>query len=461
MAASKKRRHVTNFRLALITVTLIVAWLTTSTTQPDYGAPLRQVVPQRSAAVGAAPSARDPELLVMLAFSGGGTRAAALSYGVLQELARTTVTTGAGPRRLLDEVDIISSVSGGSFTNAYFGLFGDRIFDDFRDTMLLRPIQSDLLRELLNPRNWHALFSPFYGRSDMAAAYYDEHIFRGKTFADIRQDAPWIIINASELAYGKRMVFSQALFDLMCIDFAAYPVARAVAASSAVPGVATPIVLRNNSGQCGYQLPTWLKKLRDESEGSPLISAKLSTYVSRLPEGKQTWLHLVDGGVTDNLGLRQFYEFINLRNAFEHISTNLNADVIKDVLLISVNAAVEHPSPWTNTPRNPRDSAALGTMTHIQMSNHTADTLVLLRNTYDNWRREWAKKNVHAHFGFVEVAFSRLTDTDEQARMNALPTSLQLSESQVDALIAVGGHLLSESPQFRDFLARRQPQAKP
>ena len=69
---------------------------------------------------------RSPELLVFLAFSGGGTRAAAFAYGLLRELARTEVVTGTGVRLLAREIDAISSVSGGSFTAAYFGLFGER-----------------------------------------------------------------------------------------------------------------------------------------------------------------------------------------------------------------------------------------------------------------------------------------------------------------------------------------------
>ena len=45
--------------------------------------------------------------LIFLAFSGGGTRAAALSYGVLQELRDTQVDTRGHRVRLLDEVDSI------------------------------------------------------------------------------------------------------------------------------------------------------------------------------------------------------------------------------------------------------------------------------------------------------------------------------------------------------------------
>jgi NTE family protein len=73
---------------------------------------------------------RQGDVLLALAFSGGGTRAAALSYGVLEELRDTDVVVGGERKRLLDEVDVISSVSGGSFTSTYYGLYGDRIFED-------------------------------------------------------------------------------------------------------------------------------------------------------------------------------------------------------------------------------------------------------------------------------------------------------------------------------------------
>ena len=78
------------------------------------------------------------DVLLLLAFSGGGTRAAAFSYGVLQELRNTRVVVGGQEKRLLDEVDLITSVSGGSFTVAYYALFGDRIFADF-ETALSAP----------------------------------------------------------------------------------------------------------------------------------------------------------------------------------------------------------------------------------------------------------------------------------------------------------------------------------
>ncbi|MEE8514761.1 MAG: patatin-like phospholipase family protein, partial [Gammaproteobacteria bacterium] len=93
-------------------------------------------------AVGAGPSqhkaggTRSDSLLVGLAFSGGGTRAAAFSYGVLETMAEVTVRWEGRELRLLDEIDTISSVSGGSFTAAYYGLFGDRIFEDYADKFL-------------------------------------------------------------------------------------------------------------------------------------------------------------------------------------------------------------------------------------------------------------------------------------------------------------------------------------
>jgi len=129
------------------------------------------------------------DISLILAFSGGGTRAAALAYGVLEELRDTTIAIGGHPRRVLDEVDTISSVSGGSFTSAYYGLYGERIFKDFEDVFLKRDVEGQLIRGLLNPLEW---FSSS-GRTEMAVKLYEKEMFHGATFADLqRKDGPLI-----------------------------------------------------------------------------------------------------------------------------------------------------------------------------------------------------------------------------------------------------------------------------
>src|SRR5262245_63984032 len=58
------------------------------------------------------------DLFVIVSFSGGGTRAAALAYGVLEALRDTRIEWQGRKVSLLDEVDVISSISGGSFPAA-------------------------------------------------------------------------------------------------------------------------------------------------------------------------------------------------------------------------------------------------------------------------------------------------------------------------------------------------------
>ncbi len=105
---------------------------------------------------------RVDDLLLMLAFSGGGTRAAALDYGVLEQLARTGVGPPSAQHRLLDEVDLISSVSGGSFTAAYYAVWGDRIFSDFERQFLKSRVHNALRLRILAPWNTVRLFSPTF-----------------------------------------------------------------------------------------------------------------------------------------------------------------------------------------------------------------------------------------------------------------------------------------------------------
>jgi NTE family protein len=429
-------------------------WYSTATKQPYVGEGLPPGTDQQSdSGVVSRSNDRSRKLLVLLAFSGGGTRAAALAYGVLQELAETHIITSAGRRRLLDEVDAISSVSGGSFTSAYFGLFGDKIFEDFREAMLLRPIQSDLLKTWIAPSNWHDLSSPFYGSSDLAASYYDEHIFKGKTFSDIdRSTSPLIIINASDIGTGDRLGFTRLLFNLLCVDYDAFPVSRAVAASAGVPGVVSPIAIKNRAGSCGYTYPDWLRAMEHKTDR--IMATRIKRSLDYMDTEKRPWLHLVDGGITDNLGLRHYYEFSHLGRGIELFFEEFAGTQVNEILIISVNAAVEHLLEWAIQPETPSERQTLQSMSHIRMRHHTSDTLHIVERAYNDWKNGRSQDATEAHFNFVEVTFSAVKDDQERAYLNKLPTSLELSEEQVDKLICAGRQLLRESPSFQEFLSR-------
>ncbi len=115
---------------------------------------------------------------------------------------------------MLDEIDSISSVSGGSFTAVYYG----EIFETYEQDFLGQSIQSMLLKRMLRPAHWFkALFSGF-DRTEMAIDLYDRLVFKGATFADIPLDQrPYIEINATDLAAGQRFPFTQERFDLLWI----------------------------------------------------------------------------------------------------------------------------------------------------------------------------------------------------------------------------------------------------
>src|SRR5271169_3880849 len=130
----------------------------------------------------------DQQDLVILAFSGGGTRAAAFSYGVLEALRRIEIVSSSGRKtRLLDEVDVITGVSGGSFTALAYCLYGEKLFDDYEQQFLKRNVQSALIWQVFNPLNWPALMSAGWNRSELAAQLYDKILFHGATFADLER----------------------------------------------------------------------------------------------------------------------------------------------------------------------------------------------------------------------------------------------------------------------------------
>ncbi len=295
--------------------------------------------------------AEDNATLVILAFSGGGTRAAAFSYGVLETLRDMQVTTKSGRNvRVLDTVDVITGISGGSFTALAFGLYGDKLFDMYESSFLKRNVQGELLTRAINPLNWPALGSEGWGRSELAANFYDEILFKGSTFKDLKRDGPRILVSATDLADGTRLIFNPENFDVLCTDLSSIRLARAAAASSAVPVVLSSITIDNYGGTCGFQPPSWTKLFMD----NPNPPRPAARTVKRLQElqafanrEERPYLHLVDGGVSDNVGMRGVLDVLSTFEALHAAGEKTPYDHVRNVFVFVVNSLATPPNDWS------------------------------------------------------------------------------------------------------------------
>lgn len=407
----------------------------------------------------------DDDLLVMLTFSGGGTRAAAFSYGVLEALRDTEISIHGRKKRMLDEVDWISGVSGGSFTAAYYGLFGDRIFEDFESRFLKKNIQGDLINGILfNPVNWAKLSSLYYDRSDLAADYYDKHVFDHGTFGDILARAgPMIIINATDMVHGTRFSFIQDPFDGICSDLCSFSVARACAASSAVPVVLSPVTLRNYAGKCGFQLPPGLAEAMQPPRD--VMSRRFDLANNMLPfldSQKKPYIHLVDGGVADNLGLRAVLERVTLMGDPWTTLKYANLENVHKIVFVVVNAETEIDTKWDRFEKNPPFGIKLASYSSIAIARYNTDTMALLSESFNRWADEIRRGRCGSskittepgscgdiEFYLVAVKFDALDDEAERHYFKQLPTSFVLKPEEVDKLRDAARRILAKSNEFQ------------
>ena len=390
----------------------------------------------------------DPNAL-MLAFSGGGTRAAALAYGVLKELRDTGIPGSTTNKRMLDEIHSISSVSGGSFTAAYYGLYGDRMFEDYEQKFLRQDVQSVLIHKLLNPFNWFTST----GRTEFAIDYYSKRVFDGATFADmLRPGAPLVLINTSDFSRGVRFSFIQEYFDLLCSDLSSFSVARAVAASSAVPVLFNPVVLENHP-DCSSKAKPWLQEARERVKDDAGLILTVDGLESYFDRDRRRYIHFVDGGISDNLGLRALYEIVELSGGFKKYAEKMQRQPPRRMALISVNAATDPQSTMDQTTRQPSMAASINAMSDVQLRRYSADTIALIKSSFKRWAAQMSTPEQPVETYFILLSFDGIPEPEQRDFLNQMPTSFALTDEQVDGLIATGGELLRNHPEFQRLMA--------
>jgi predicted acylesterase/phospholipase RssA len=395
------------------------------------------------------------ELFVVLMLSGGGTRSAAFSFGVMKELGLTAVPKA--DRTLLDEVDVISSVSGGSFPAAYLALNGPQGLPKFETDFLKWNAQRDItLTLLLNQQIRNRLRSQYFSRIDVAVEKWDQHLFHGATFGQLIGRRPYLMIDATDIATGTIFPFTQAYVDPLCFDLSKFQIARAVGASGAFPPLLSPLTIENHGTRCNYVPPDWVtnsstdrwrnrERYRMASEVMSLTNAKTRPYV-----------HLTDGGLGDNTGARNIARALSVDESEIPLAEMVRSGKIQRLLLIVVNAQVVEENDVDITAHAPGVLRTLLGAVDAPLNNYSQLSIESLRRAVEDLEERnpavacsnGTAAGCLSMFYVVEVSFDQIVNSNERQYFENLPTTYSLGRRRVDALVRLGGRLLRSNPEY-------------
>ncbi len=401
---------------------------------------------------------------VALAFSGGGTRAAAFAYGVLQGLDRVPTRDR---KNYLERVVFVSGVSGGSVTAAYFGLKGRAALADFRERFLLRNAEEDL-STAVNLRNIAQGLGGGVNDASRLTGWLDRNLFDRATLGDLfQQGKPIVWINASDLYNRTPFLFSPVTFAALCSDIRHYPLSQAVAASAAVPVAFVPIVLESFPAACAAPLPPWVDRvLANRNAGAQVRAFAEALKRYRDPE-QIKYLKLADGGITDNFGLSGL---VIARAAADKPYMPLTPEKavrLRRLIFIVVNAGQEPAGNWARTVEGPTGAELLGAVTNTALDSAVRSGFDAFRLSIREWQeavRKWrcslsgaearrlgAPKDWRCSivsFEVAEVGFDQF-DPQRAAKLSSIPTRFKLPVEEVDLLIQSGTDAIVSHPMLK------------
>lgn len=404
--------------------------------------------------------ALEKENLVIVTFSGGGSRAVSLGYGVLEQFQQATVRPTERGDTLLQNIDVVYGVSGGSVLAAYLALEGQETIPKFKEFFLKKDFQKKVINEVFSLSNVPRLTSPQFGRSDLLQEQLNLALYNGKTFADLarKRKGPFAVINATDMTAEQKVSFTQDFFDWLCVDLNDIEIARAVAASSAVPLIFSPITLNNHAGFCHAESKKAF--LMQTQPGNRLLLNNFNAMQKRLARYQdsveQPYLHLVDGGLTDNLGLASLLDMSNLLSV-RKLYAELKKSALRHVVVVSVNAQNERTSHIDKSADVPGVREVVDTVINVPIDKATESTVQYSQKFANQWNA-YAKRQRDAKIKvyFVNVSLKDLPEGQLKKDVLNIGTSFYLPESDVDKLREAAKILLMQSKEYHAALKALQ-----
>jgi phospholipase, patatin family len=400
--------------------------------------------------------ALEKENLVIVTFSGGGSRAASLGYGVLEQFQQVTIRPTERGDTLLQNIDVVYGVSGGSVLAAYLALEGQETIPKFKEFFLKKNFQKKVINEVFSLSNVPRLTSPQFGRSDLLQEQLNLALYNGKTFADLarKRKGPFAVINATDMTAEQKVSFTQDFFDWLCVDLNDIEIARAVAASSAVPLIFSPITLNNHAGFCHAESKKAF--LMQTQPGNRLLLNNFNAMQKRLARYQdsveQPYLHLVDGGLTDNLGLASLLDMSNLLS-MRKLYSELKKSHLRHIIVVSVNAQNERTSHIDKSADVPGVREVVNTVINVPIDKATESTVQYSQKFANQWNA-YAKRQRETKIKvyFVNVSLKDLPEGQLKKDVLNIGTSFYLPESDVDKLREAAKILLMQSKAYHAAL---------
>lgn len=336
---------------------------------------------------------------VGLALSGGGSRAAVFGAAVMKELDRLAV---------LQQVDVLSAVSGGALPAASYALEGYRDFSFQNGFVEL--VGRDFQGAILGP--WYTVPQNAirYALTDRVPAeqiirVLDDRLFRGATFADLNPSQPILLLNATDALTGDPLVISDERFAALGQALAPFSIARAVYMSAAYPGVLEPLAIPYG-----------------HSEGAPSGLPPLLAY---------------DGGAADNLGIRTLMQVVN-----EALSEQSMADRFpRGCLVVSIDATGRQ----LNERRKPLSAAAALLRGHRRNVLELAGIPVPQQDASMFGTFQVGMNGQGGTCRFWHIALRQLPDSDPLGdRVTHIKTNLGLSAEDQSALVTAAARLVAK-----------------
>ena len=433
--------------------------------------------------------------LVVMTFSGGGSRAAALAAAVVERLNNLHYMAGSETRSLSEDIAVVSSVSGGSVYAADLGLNGPAHAGSF-----MRRIQDYdgigwLERRALDPFTWLSLQFEGKTRIDLLQEMIEDLLQTHATMTAINQPGKQLtLLNATDMVAGQVFTFDRPTLDDVCMDYDRVPVSLGVTASAAFPIAFTPVLLRDDSylaSGCPGQRNAHLAYLTPlQTAGGPY--ANLETYrtaryrqalrneiVVKQGSGDQVppyrtpvYLRLVDGGVADNSGLTALRRALLAVGAPADIGRLTAQGRLRHLVVIAVNARSDPKSDLDTSPQYTTiltmANGISGALVDSASSNSAAlfqDFIKLLINDRDSLVKQGQTQANFAVYP-ISIDFDQLPNATEaerqkQLQVKSIATSWTLKQGDVKLLSDVAGELLWRHPCFRLLVADIGLQGQP